>query len=90
MDLKQRKQWNENHKKLTNIILMPAEHKTAIDLFLNQHRLLHSSRMSNSPVATLEDVLVEDLREETFRQYPVTTPDTKSSMVLAHLAYHTY
>lgn len=81
VDLSQRKQWNENHKKLTNIILKPSENQISIELFLNQHRLLHSSRMSNSPVATLEDALVKDLLEETFRKYPVTAPDTRNSIV---------
>ncbi|WFB56819.1 DinB family protein [Paenibacillus sp. BR1-192] len=81
MDLSQRKQWNENHKKLTGMILDPAKHQTAVDLFLQQHRLLHSSRMSHSPIATLEDELVKNLLEETFRQYPVTAPDTKNSII---------
>ncbi|KOP67952.1 hypothetical protein AMS62_23855 [Bacillus sp. FJAT-18019] len=80
MDLNQRKQWNENHKKLTNIILKPVEHQAAVDLFLNQHSLLHASKMSHSPIATLEDELVEHLREETWRNYPVSAPDTKNSI----------
>ncbi|WP_341271608.1 hypothetical protein [Paenibacillus solani] len=67
MDLNQRKQWNVNHKKLTNIILKPAEHQAAVDLFLKQHSLLHASEMSHSPVATLEDELVTNLGEETWR-----------------------
>lgn len=81
MDLNQRKQWNANHKKLTNIILKPAEHQAAMDLFLKQHSLLHSSEMSHSPIATLEDELVKNLREETWRNYPVSAPDTKNSIV---------
>lgn len=81
VDLDQRKLWNENHKKLTNMILKPHEHKTSIDLFLHQHRLLHSSKMSNTPLATLEDDLVKDLQEETFRKYPVAAQDTKNSIV---------
>lgn len=81
MDLSQRKQWNENHKKLTQIILDPAKHQSAVELFLQQHRLLHSSRMSHSPIATLEDELVKDLHMKTFRQYPVTAPDTKNSII---------
>jgi len=79
--LNQRKQWNENHKKLTNIILKPSEHKSSVQLFLDQHRLLHSSKMSTSPVTTFEDELVENLCESTFRKYPVITPDTKNSIV---------
>ncbi|MGV2686912.1 DinB family protein, partial [Clostridium perfringens] len=81
MDLSERKQWNENHKKLTQIILDPAKHQSAVDLFLQQHRLLHSSSMSYSPIATLEDELVKDLQEETSRQYPVKAPDTKNSII---------
>lgn len=80
MDLNRRKLWNENHKKLTNMILKPTYHQSAIDLVLNQHRLLHSSRMRNSSVATLEDELLRDLSEETFRKYPITAPDTQNSI----------
>ena len=80
MDLNQRKEWNQNHKKLTSIILKPNEHKTAVAIFLNQHRLLHASGMSNSPVATLEDDLMNDMSEEIFRQYPAEAPDTKNSI----------
>lgn len=80
MDVNQRKQWNANHKKLTGIITKPHEHETAVDLFLHQHSLLHSSRMSHSSAATLEDALLEDLAEETFRKHPVAAPDTKNSI----------
>ncbi|MGZ9583089.1 DinB family protein [Paenibacillus marinisediminis] len=81
MDLNQRKLWNENHKKLTNQILKTKEHMDSIDLFLYQHSLLHSSEMSNSGCATLEDELVKDIKEETIRKYPVVAPDTKNSIV---------
>lgn len=81
MDLSQRKQWNENHKKLTSVILKPSEYQNSIGLFLSQHSLLHSSKMSNSPVATLEDDLLKDLMEESFRKYPVEAPDTRNSIV---------
>lgn len=81
MDLNQRKLWNDNHKTLTNIILKPNENKTTIELFLNQHSLLHSSIMSNSPIFTLEDELFGNIKEETFRMYPVVAPDTKNSIV---------
>lgn len=80
MDLSQRRLWNENHKHLTQIILKPAEHEAAIALFLNQHSLLHSSKMSDSPHPTLDDELVKDLNEEIFRTYPVSAPDTKNSI----------
>jgi len=81
LDLSQRKLWNENHKKLTNRILNPLEHKPSVDLFLDQHGLLHSSKTSNSAVATLEDELFQGIKEETLRKYPVAAPDTKNSIV---------
>lgn len=80
MDLNQRKQWNENHKKLTSLILIPSEHKNTIDLFLHQHSLLHSSQISNLPFVTLEDELIKDLKEETLRKYPVAVPGTINSI----------
>ncbi|WP_260866821.1 DinB family protein [Paenibacillus sp. Y412MC10] len=43
--------------------------------------MLHSTRMSNSPVPTLEDELFINLCEGTLRKYPVTAPDTKNSIV---------
>lgn len=78
MDLNQRKRWNENHKHLTDIILKTQEHENVIALFLHQHQLLHSSRMSDSPIPTLEDALVDGLMEQTFRKYPVDAPDTRN------------
>jgi len=88
MDLQQRRLWNENHKKLTGMILKPAEHERAIDLFLNQHALLYASRMEVSQLDTLEDELLKNISEETFRKYPVVSPDTKNSIAwhLWHIA----
>lgn len=88
MDLKQRRIWNENHKILTEIILNPNEHVRAIELFLNHHALLYSSKMSNDCINTLEDFILESLEESALRKYPVNTPDTKNSIVwhLWHIA----
>ncbi|RIX53678.1 DinB family protein [Paenibacillus nanensis] len=89
MDLAQRKQWNEGHKCLTDIILKPQEHDSAVKLFLQQHAWLHSSKLTPSgSVRTLEDELLDGAKEETLRQYPVRTPDTKNSIVwhLWHIA----
>ncbi|MGG0716974.1 DinB family protein [Robertmurraya massiliosenegalensis] len=80
MDKLERKSWNENHKKLKEIIVNPAESVFATELFLTQHGLLHNSAISNSSKETLEDALIKDLDEVTFRKYPVSTPDTKNSI----------
>jgi hypothetical protein len=81
MDLNQRKLWNENHKKLTNIILKPNEHLNTIELFLYQHSLLHSSKVSNTSLKTLEDELMKDISEVALRKFPIVAPDTKNSII---------
>lgn len=88
MDLMQRRIWNENHKKLTEIILKPEEHASTIQLFLAQHASLHSSTIANKSDLTLEDELMTDLDDTTFRNYPVNNPDTKNSIAwhLWHIA----
>lgn len=80
MDMKQRKSWNENHKKLKEIILDPEEHSQAVQLFLFQHSLLHSSAIGETGQESLEDAMLYKLNETTFRQYPVSNPDTKNSI----------
>lgn len=88
MDLTQRKAWNENHKLLTEIILKPEQHERAIQLFLAQHALLHSSAVGNMGEPTLEDDVLKLLNEKTFREYPAPNPDTKNSIAwhLWHIA----
>ncbi|MCM3456253.1 DinB family protein [Heyndrickxia oleronia] len=88
MDVIQRKEWNANHKKLTEIILKSEEHSQAIQLFLSQHALLHSSSVGNSGNPTLEDEVLIDLEEKLYREYPVANRDTKNSIVwhLWHIA----
>ncbi|WP_326289730.1 DinB family protein [Bacillus glycinifermentans] len=88
MDLKQRKIWNENHKILTDIILKPDEHLQAVQLFLSQHSLLHSSSAGKKAQATLADEVLKSLDERTFGMYPVSNPDTKNSIAwhLWHIA----
>ncbi|MNJ48088.1 DinB superfamily protein [compost metagenome] len=88
MDLEQRRIWNKNHKELTEIILNPSEHVRVIELFLNHHAWLYSSRMSNASINTLEDFVLESLEESVLRKYPVNAPDTKNSIAwhLWHVA----
>lgn len=80
MDMKQKKLWNENHKKLREYMNNAEQHENAIQLFLSQHSLLHSSSISGTTDVTLEDALLKELDEYSFRTYPVTNPDTKNSI----------
>lgn len=80
MNIQEKRNWNMNHKTLTNAILKKEKHKESIQLFLSQHSLLHSSSFGKTTNTTLEDVLLQDLKETVFRQYPATIPDTKNSI----------
>lgn len=88
MDLKQRRTWNENQKILKEILLKPEQHTQAVQLFLSQHALLHSSAVGDPGQSTLEDHLLVNLDETIFRKYPVSNPDTKNSIAwhLWHIA----
>ncbi|MEK8131885.1 DinB family protein [Paenibacillus filicis] len=88
MDLEQRRAWNETHKRLTEMILVPNEHPRAIELFLEHHALLYASKMVNGCIHTLEDDVWEGLEERTLREYPVQATDTKNSIAwhLWHIA----
>lgn len=81
MNLEQRRIWNENHKLLTEIIVKPAEHQKAIELFCKQHVLLYSSGTKTKEGRTFEDELLADIREETLRKYPVKSQDTRNPIV---------
>ncbi|CAM3632429.1 DinB family protein [Marinicrinis lubricantis] len=88
MDLAERRAWNDNHKRLTEIITKPNEHDLTVDLFLTHHAMLHSSKMIQGGIPTLEDAVLENLDEMVFREYPVNAPDTKNSIAwhLWHIA----
>ncbi|WP_078551976.1 DinB family protein [Bacillus alkalicellulosilyticus] len=76
----QRKTWSENHKRFREILTKPEEHKEAIQLCLTLHSFLHSTSVSNSTEGTLADEIVSNLDEKTWRQYPVTMPNTRNSI----------
>ncbi|GGA80045.1 DinB family protein [Ornithinibacillus halotolerans] len=80
MDKNQRKKWNENHKIFRECTLIPERHKEAVHVLQTLHSFLHVSIDSLNSKLTLADDLLENLEGETFRQYPVSTPDTKNSI----------
>ncbi|WP_234340252.1 DinB family protein [Gorillibacterium timonense] len=73
--------WNDHHKKLTGLILKPNEYDHTLALFLNQHALLYSSKLTRSAQTTFEDALFRDAEEDTLRKYPVNVPGTINSIV---------
>ena len=61
------KSWNENIKKLRDIILKQDKIEKSINMCLELHAMVHSCDMSDIDIKTFEDELWEGLDENTFR-----------------------
>lgn len=62
--------WNQQQKKLRNIILQSNRHEEAIKLFLNQHAMVHSKTLTKTELWSFEDELWKDMTEDVFRRIP--------------------
>lgn len=80
MNQEQRNHWNGQHKKLSGIIERPEAHTEAVTIFLALHSALNASEGSGGEPVTYEDCLWDQLREQTFRSYPVETPGSRNSI----------
>ncbi|MNB74684.1 DinB superfamily protein [compost metagenome] len=80
MNSTERKTWNEEHKRLTAMILVPSEHREAVSLLLRLHSRLHAS-VGEDGLAGYEDTLLLNITEDTLRRYPVQSPDTRNPVV---------
>lgn len=58
-----RKFWNAEQKSLQNKLSRPGHHQEAIQLFLRQHAMVHSTRMSNSGLWSFEDEVLQGLSD---------------------------
>lgn len=67
---KNRKLWNSRQKKLRNLLEVGDQHEAAIDLFLSQHAMLHTSGVSNSGLPSFEDEVFADIEPELIRRIP--------------------
>jgi hypothetical protein len=78
------KQWNQGQQNLRRALLK-EDHQKAIELFLAQHAMVHSARVSKSKLWSFEDEILNDLPEEQFRCIP---PGSEHSIawILFHLA----
>jgi hypothetical protein len=66
-----RKNWNKQQTEFRRILLSFNQHQKAIEQFLSQHAMLHSSKMSQSEHWAYEDVVLNDMTEEQIRRIPV-------------------
>lgn len=80
-----RKLWNQQQKVLRNALEGKANQQNAIDLFLNQHAMLHAAEMSDTQLWSFADEVWHDLSEELFRRIP-TNENHSVAWNLWHLA----
>ena len=79
-----RKLWNDNHQKLIRL-LAKGDRDAAIPLFLDQHAMVHSAKVTKPGLWSFEDELLNDMSAEEIRQIP---PGGEHSIawILFHLA----
>jgi hypothetical protein len=65
-----RKLWNQQQQALRKALSQPAHHPQAVDLFLSQHAVVHSARMSQSTSWSCADEVLQDVGEEAMRIIP--------------------
>lgn len=81
MNPAQRKEWNDTHKVLTEMMANPDNHDKAKSLFMSQHAKLYSSTVEPSSDLHYEDMIFDGISEAALRAYPTTTTGTKNSIV---------
>ncbi|MBW8002955.1 MAG: DinB family protein [Planctomycetes bacterium] len=62
--------WNDQFKKLRELITNQEMYQEALDLFLELHGAVHSSRVSESGLWSFADEVLGDLTEEQYRGIP--------------------
>ena len=63
------KLWNQNQQKL-RLALASGNHQKTIDLFLNQHAVLHSAKIARAKSWSYEDEIFDGATESTLRTIP--------------------
>lgn len=64
-----RRLWNDNHQLLTRL-LAKGDREAAIPLFLDQHAMVHSARVTKSGLWSFEDEVLEGMSDEEIRRIP--------------------
>jgi len=79
-----RKQWNDRHKKL-NRALDSGNRDKAIELFLNQHAMVHSAKMAKSDLWLFEDEILSGMTDAQIREIP-NNGEHSIAWILFHVA----
>jgi hypothetical protein len=64
------KLWNKGQKEFRQTLLSFDQHDEAIRLFLRQHAMLHSAKVSQSDAWSYEDEILDDMSAEQVRRIP--------------------
>lgn len=82
-----RQRWDQGQKKLRRA-LSATDHRPAIDLFLDQHAMVHAKKMSGTKLWSFEDEVLNGIAAEQFRCIPAGRPTSGHSIawILFHLA----
>jgi hypothetical protein len=65
-----RKAWNKQQKELRRLLGSPDLHHQAIELFLNQHAMLHAADLAQAENWSYEEEIFADATEEQLRRIP--------------------
>jgi hypothetical protein len=65
-----RAQWNARHKALRAALSKSERRGEAVELFLQQHAMVHATAVSNCGLRTFEDEVWEGMSESAFRTIP--------------------
>jgi len=65
-----RKRWNDGQKSLRRALTKSNDRERAIKLFLNQHAMVHSSKLSRAKLYSFEEEILSDVNEKDMRLIP--------------------
>jgi hypothetical protein len=65
-----RKLWNQQQQALQHALSHPDDRQKAIELFLSQHAMLHSAKLTRPRLWSFEDEVWQDTTEEMARRIP--------------------
>ncbi len=80
-----RRFWNQQQKALQAALTDLKEPRRALKLFLEQHAMVHASRMTGAGVWSFEDQVTTGLSDENYRQVP-PNEDHSIAWIIWHLA----
>ncbi len=64
------KYWNQKQQELQRAFNQSRDHQKTIDLFLEQHAMVHSAKLAGSNLWSFEDEICQDLSESAARDIP--------------------